>query len=47
MNKTNATKRGVRLLIAVFLFGMAMGYIAGLWQQAAQHEKKNGKDGRK
>ena len=33
-------KNALMVLAAVFLFGMASGYIAGLWQQAAQHKHK-------
>lgn len=33
-------QRILPILTAVFLFGMAMGYIAGLWQQAAQQTKR-------
>ena len=33
-------QRILPILTAVFLFGMAMGYIAGLWQIMTQSERR-------
>lgn len=30
----------LKTIALIFLFGMAFGYIAGLWQQAAQYHRR-------
>ena len=37
---THNQKNGLKLLIAAFVFGAAMGYIGALWQITTQQERR-------